>query len=158
MTAEPLALGGRVAVVGAGVAGLMAALELAPRPVLLLSKAPLGAEGSTLWAQGGMAAALGPDDSPGLHAADTIAAGAGLCDASIVERFARAAPEAIEKLARLGVRFDRTKDGRLALGLEAAHSRSPHCPRRRGWDGPRIDACARRGGARGAVGRDPRGL
>ena len=124
MTAEPLTLGGRVVVVGAGVAGLTAALELAPRPVLLLSKGPLGAEGSTLWAQGGMAAALGPDDSPGLHAADTIAAGAGLCDASIVERFARAAPEAIEKLARLGVRFDRTKDGRLALGLEAAHSRS----------------------------------
>ena len=71
-----------------------------------------------------MAAALGPDDSPALHAADTIAAGDGLCDAAIVDRFARAAPEAIEKLARLGVRFDRKPDGGFALGLEAAHSRS----------------------------------
>ncbi len=123
MTAEPFALTGRVVVIGAGVAGLTAALELAPRPVLLLSKAPLGAEGSTLWAQGGMAAALGPDDSPAFHAADTIAAGAGLCDAAIVERFARAAPETVDRLARLGVRFDRANDGGFALGLEAVHSR-----------------------------------
>jgi len=123
VTAEPLGLRGRVVIVGAGVAGLTAALELAPRPVLLLSKAPLGAEGSTLWAQGGMAAALGPDDNPALHAADTIAAGAGLCDAAIVERFVRAAPTMIERLARLGMRFDRTPDGGFALGLEAAHCR-----------------------------------
>ncbi len=123
MTAELFALRGRVVVIGAGVAGLMTALELAPRPVVVLSKAPLGAEGSTLWAQGGMAAALGLDDSPALHAADTTAAGDGLCDPAIVDRFARAAPEAIEKLARLGVRFDRTGDGGFAIGLEAAHSR-----------------------------------
>jgi L-aspartate oxidase len=102
----------------------MTALELAPRPVAILSKAPLGAEGSTLWAQGGMAAALGPDDEPTLHAADTMAAGDGLSDDAIVDRFARAAPGAIEKLARLGVRFDRKPDGAFALGLEAAHSRS----------------------------------
>jgi L-aspartate oxidase len=120
----PLAFHGRPIIVGAGVAGLMTALELAPRPVVVLSKAPLGAEGSTLWAQGGMAAALGADDSPALHAADTIAAGDGLSDAAIVDRFARAAPEAIVKLARLGVRFDRKPDGGFALGLEAAHSRS----------------------------------
>ena len=123
MTAELFALRGRVVVIGAGVAGLTTALELAPRPVVVLSKAPLGAEASTLWAQGGMAAALGPGDSPALHAADTMAAGDRLCDAAIVDRFARAAPEAIEKLARLGVRFDRASDGGFALGLEAAHSR-----------------------------------
>ena len=120
----PLAYRGRPVIVGAGVAGLMTALEFAPRPVVVLSKVPLGAEGSTLWAQGGMAAALGPDDSPALHAFDTMAAGDGLCDAAIVDRFARAAPQAIENLARLGVRFDRMPDGGFALGLEAAHSRS----------------------------------
>ena len=87
MSAEILSLRGRVVIVGAGVAGLMTALELAPRPVVVLSKAPLGAEGSTLWAQGGMAAALGADDSPALHAADTLAAGDGFCDAAIVDRF-----------------------------------------------------------------------
>jgi L-aspartate oxidase len=102
----------------------MTALELQPRPVAVLTKVPLGAEGSTLWAQGGMAAALGPDDSPALHAADTMAAGDGLCDAAIVDRFARAAPEAILKLARFGVRFDRKPAGGFSLGLEAAHSRS----------------------------------
>ncbi len=123
MTVEPVAWRRRVVVIGAGIAGLMTALELAPRPVVLISKGPLGAEGSTLWAQGGLAAALGPDDSPALHAADTIAAGDGLCDVAIVECFAKAAPPAIEKLARLGVRFDRTRDGGFALGLEAAHSR-----------------------------------
>jgi L-aspartate oxidase len=123
VTAQSLPLRGRVVIVGAGVAGLMTALELAPQPVVLLSKAALGAEGSTLWAQGGMAAAIGKSDSPALHAADTIAAGDGLCDTAIVDCFTRSAPKAIEKLARLGVCFDRTKDGGFALGLEAAHGR-----------------------------------
>ena len=123
MTAEVLSPRGRVVIVGAGLAGLMTALELAPQPVVLLSKAALGAEGSTLWAQGGMAAAIGESDSPALHAADTIAAGDGLCDTAIVDCFTRSAPTAIEKLARLAVRFDRTKDGGFALGLEAAHGR-----------------------------------
>jgi L-aspartate oxidase len=107
VTAALLAYRGRPVVVGAGVAGLMTALELAPRPVVVR-----------------MAAALGRDDRPALHAADTIAAGDGLCEAAIVDRFARAAPEAIAKLARRGVRFDRKPDGGFALGLEAAHSRS----------------------------------
>jgi L-aspartate oxidase len=123
MTAEPLALSSRIVVVGAGVAGLTTALTLAPRPVVVLSRAPLGAEGSTLLAQGGMAGALGPDDSPALHAADTLAAGDGLCDGPVVDLFARAAPGAIENLARLGVRFDQTSEGAYALGLEAAHAR-----------------------------------
>jgi L-aspartate oxidase len=123
VTTEPLMLRGRVVIVGAGIAGLTTALSLAPRPVILLTKAPLGENGSTLLAQGGMAAALGPDDSPALHAADTTAAGDGLCDARIVELFTCAAPAAIERLARLGARFDRAPDGRFALGLEAAHAR-----------------------------------
>jgi L-aspartate oxidase len=100
----------------------MTALELAPRPVIVLSKAALDAEGSTLWAQGGVAAAMADDDGPAIHAADTIAAGDGLTDPGIAEQFARAAPRAIEKLSRLGARFDRTPDGGYALGLEAAHS------------------------------------
>ncbi|HZZ60952.1 MAG TPA: L-aspartate oxidase [Roseiarcus sp.] len=124
MSAEILSLRGRVIIVGAGVAGLMTALELAPRPVVVLSKGPLGAEGSTLWAQGGLAAAMGANDGPALHAADTLAAGDGFSDSGVVGRFTCAAPAAIERLARLGVRFDRVRDGGFALGLEAAHSRA----------------------------------
>ena len=123
VSADLRTLDGRVAIVGAGLAGLMTALRLAPRPVVVVSKTPLGAEGSTLWAQGGLAAALGADDSPELHAADTLAAGDGLCVADVVERFTCAAPQAIEELARLGVAFDRGSDGGFALGLEAAHGR-----------------------------------
>jgi L-aspartate oxidase len=124
MSAEILSLRGRVVIVGAGIAGLMTALELAPRPVVVLSKGPLGAECSTLWAQGGLAAAFAPSDSPALHAADTLSAGDGLGDAAIVDAFTRAAPAAIVRLARLGVRFDRDDNGRFALGLEAAHARA----------------------------------
>ncbi len=118
------ALDGRVAIVGAGVAGLSTALRLAPLPVVVIAKAaPLGAGGSTRLAQGGLAAALGADDGPDLHALDTLAAGDGLCVPEIVDRFTRAAPPAIEWLARLGVAFDRAPDGGFALGLEAAHGR-----------------------------------
>ena len=124
MSAEILKLSGRVVIVGAGVAGLMTALELAPRPAVVLSKGPLGAEGSTLWAQGGLAAAIGAGDSPALHAADTLAAGDGVCDPAIVDQFTRAAPAAISRLARLGVRFDRAEGGGFALGLEAAHGQA----------------------------------
>jgi L-aspartate oxidase len=124
MSAEILSLRGRVVIVGAGIAGLTTALELAPRPVVVLSKGPLGAESSTLWAQGGLAAAFAPGDSPALHAADTLAAGDGLSNAAIVDEFTRAAPAAIVRLARLGVRFDRALNGGFALGLEAAHGQA----------------------------------
>ncbi len=123
MTGDLSALDGRVVVVGAGIAGLATALRLAPRPVVVISKGPLGAEGSTNWAQGGLAAAVGDDDDAEQHAADTIAAGGGLCDEAVVRRFASAAPAAIEQLAAWGARFDRDADGRLERGQEAAHRR-----------------------------------
>jgi L-aspartate oxidase len=121
MTAGVSALDGQVVVIGAGIAGLATALSLAPRPVVVVSKGPLGAEGSTNWAQGGLAAAVGAEDDSEQHAADTIAAGDGLCDEEVVRRFARAAPAAIGQLAAWGARFDRSADGRLELGREAAH-------------------------------------
>ncbi|MGA2493795.1 MAG: L-aspartate oxidase [Roseiarcus sp.] len=123
MTGGVSALDGRVVVVGAGIAGLATALRLAPRPVVVISKGALGAEGSTNWAQGGLAAAVGDDDDAEQHAADTLAAGGGLCDEAVVRRFASATPAAIEQLAAWGARFDRGADGRLALGQEAAHRR-----------------------------------
>ena len=83
MSTDISALANRPVIIGGGAAGLMTALHLAPEPVLLLSKAPLGAEASSLWAQGGLAAAMGDDDDPALHLADTIAAGAGLCDEAV---------------------------------------------------------------------------
>lgn len=116
-------LAGRPIIIGGGAAGLMSALQLAPEPVVLLSRSPVGAEASSLWAQGGLAAAVGDDDDPTLHLQDTLSAGAGLCDADAAERIVRAAPAAVDRLARLGVAFDRDGDGRLCLGLEAAHSR-----------------------------------
>ena len=113
----------RVIVIGGGVAGLATALGLAPLPTTLIAKAPLGTEASTPWAQGGIAAAMGEDDAPALHAADTLAAGAGLCDPVVAQRVAEAAASCIAELAAWGIAFDRTSTGALALGLEAAHSR-----------------------------------
>jgi L-aspartate oxidase len=117
------ALAGQPLIIGAGLAGLLTALYLAPEPVIVLAKAPLASGAASAWAQGGIAAAVGADDDPALHAADSIAAGDGLCDASIVERITAAAPHAVDDLARWGVAFDRGADGRFNLGLEAAHSR-----------------------------------
>ena len=110
-------------VVGAGIAGLMAALKLAPMPVTVLSKRRLGSGAATDWAQGGIAAALGADDSPSLHALDTQRAGAGISDARIVNILTVDAPARIEELLELGATFDRDASGELALGREAAHQR-----------------------------------
>lgn len=110
-----------VVVVGSGVAGLACALALAPLPVTLLTKTARAASGSSVWAKGGVAAALGPGDAPELHAADTIAAGAGLVDADLALALAREGAAAVQALADGGVPFDRSADGALALGREAAH-------------------------------------
>ena len=69
-----------ILIIGAGVAGLYTALKLAPRPVTVITARPLGFDASSVWAQGGMAAAIGENDSPNLHFADTMEAGAGLVD------------------------------------------------------------------------------
>jgi len=114
-----------VLIVGAGLAGLSAALSTskAGRKVLVLSATPLGEGCSSSWAQGGMAAALSPDDDPALHAADTIAAGAGLVDPVMAALLADEGPGAVRHLADLGAPFDRDGEGRFFQSLEAAHSR-----------------------------------
>jgi len=112
-----------VVVVGAGIAGLMAALKLAPAPVTVLCKRRLGHGAATDWAQGGIAAAMGADDSPSLHAIDTQRAGAGISDARVVKILTSDAPARIEELLELGATFDRDESGELALGREAAHQR-----------------------------------
>jgi aspartate oxidase len=118
-----------VVVVGAGVAGLVLALDLAAaRPgtrIVVLDKARDGAGGSTALAQGGMAAAFGPGDSPRLHAQDTIRAGDGLCDPAAVAVLAGEAPDRVRDLLRWGVRFDR-RDGALHLAREGAQT-VPRC-------------------------------
>jgi L-aspartate oxidase len=112
-----------VLILGGGVAGLSTALATLDRPVIVVSETPLGRDLASAWAQGGVAAALGTNDSPQLHAADTLAAGAGIADGAVVDAFAAEAPAAIDALIRLGVPFARGADGALALGLEAAHAR-----------------------------------
>lgn len=110
-------------VVGSGAAGLTTALALAGSPVVLLTKSQLGQGGSSPLAQGGIAAAMGHDDSPERHAADTLAVGGGLSDPSAVRLLTRAAPEQIRFLLRLGAELDRTPERALSLNREAGHSR-----------------------------------
>jgi L-aspartate oxidase len=111
-----------VVIVGGGLAGLFCALKLSPRPVTVISAAALGHGASTAWAQGGIAAAVAEGDSAEAHAADTIAAGAGLVDEKIALGLAREASARIHDLLQYGVPFDRDLEGRLAVGREAAHS------------------------------------
>lgn len=108
-----------VAIVGAGVAGLYAATKL-PREldVVIVDKGTPGTSGSSPWAQGGMAVALGPDDSAALHAADTIAAGDGLCDPLAVDTLATEAPATVRDLLAMGADFDRLA-GRAGSGEPA---------------------------------------
>src|SRR5690348_11805373 len=123
LSREGRGLDGQPVIIGAGLAGLMTALHLAPRPVVVLTKASLGAEAASGWAQGGVAAALGADDDTSLHVADTLASGDGLSDRAAVERIICAGAQVIDDLVRHGVAFDRDAAGALTFGLEAAHSR-----------------------------------
>jgi len=111
-----------VLVVGAGAAGLYAALCLPDNlQVGLIAKDTLST-GASDWAQGGIAAPIDPADSPELHIADTMRAGAGLCELTAVRFLVENAPQCIQSLVEMGVAFDR-KGENLALTLEAAHSR-----------------------------------
>ena len=102
----------------------MTALALADagRAVTVVTKGALG-DGSTRWAQGGLAAVLGPDDDADLHARDTLVAGAGLCDEAAVRTLVDEAPDAVAHLRALGARLDLAPDGRPALTREGGHSR-----------------------------------
>jgi L-aspartate oxidase len=111
-----------VLIVGGGAAGLYAALSLSQNlSVGLISKESLSLSASG-WAQGGIAAALDSNDSPQLHAEDTLMAGAGLCEPDAVQFLVEQAPAQVKVLLEMGIAFDRTVDG-LAFTLEAAHSR-----------------------------------
>src|SRR6185312_15400560 len=120
-----------VAIIGGGIAGLSVALRLLGHlRVALFTKGQLG-ESNTRYAQGGLAVALGADDSPELHFQDTIAAGAGLCDEDAVRILVEQAPAAVRWLIQIGVQFDHVQPGSdmhatpdgLLLGREGAHSR-----------------------------------
>lgn len=111
-----------VLVIGGGAAGLYSALCLpANLKVALITKDNLSVSASD-WAQGGIAAAISPEDSPKLHVTDTLRAGAGLCEPEAVELLVEEAQGCIESLVNLGVAFDRSGE-QLAMTLEAAHSR-----------------------------------
>jgi L-aspartate oxidase len=112
-------------IVGSGVAGLSAALAARGHGRTLLIAKDALAESNTRYAQGGIAAALGADDSPALHLRDTVAAGGGLVDEAAAATLTAAAPRRIAELIQLGVPFDRDgTGGAIALGREAAHSAS----------------------------------
>lgn len=111
-----------VVILGSGASGLAAAMAMRPeRSVLVVTKDVLAA-GSTAWAQGGLAAVLDPSDSIDEHVADTLAAGAGLCDEDAVRTLVSEAPDAIRSLIALGASFDAGDGGDIALTMEGGHS------------------------------------
>jgi len=114
-----------VVVIGSGVAGLTTALQIRAHnlSVLLVTKSFIDA-GSTKWAQGGIAAALGPGDSPEQHEKDTLVAGAGLCDLPAVKVLVSEGPEAVRKLIARGAVFDKSETGEIALTREGGHLRN----------------------------------
>src|SRR5882762_8845603 len=110
-------------IIGAGVAGLRAAVELATAGrVVVLAKREI-TDSATQWAQGGIAAALSDEDEIGLHLQDTLVAGDGLCNADAVKVLVEEGPDRIEELIQWGTEFDRTGT-KLAFGREGAHSRN----------------------------------
>ena len=115
---------GDVVIVGSGVAGLTAALHArrTGRTVLLVTKGRVE-EGSTRWAQGGIAAALADDDTPEEHLHDTLVAGAGLCDVDAVAALVTEGPDCVRNLIGLGAHFDLDSSGAIALTREGGHHR-----------------------------------
>ncbi len=113
-----------VIVVGSGIAGLTAALRLREQvdTVLLVTKTVLN-EGSTAWAQGGIAAAMDPADSPEEHLRDTLVAGVGLCDVEAVTALVTEGPQRVRELVALGAEFDRDSAGEILLTREGGHHR-----------------------------------
>ena len=110
----------RYAIIGSGIAGLWTALHLPQHDSVAIITKSAVRESSTQYAQGGIAVALPPSDSPELHKQDTLQAGAGLCDEPAVEILTREGPQVVEELISYGAVFDR-EDGHLAYGREAAH-------------------------------------
>ena len=107
-----------VVVVGSGIAGLTTALEARKAGrVLLVTKTFLD-EGSTVWAQGGIAAALDPEDSPDQHYSDTLVAGVGICAEDAVRVLVTEGPQRVRELMALGANFERTLEGEIALTRE----------------------------------------
>src|SRR5687767_7105311 len=113
-----------VVVIGSGIAGLTAALRLRGQveKVLVVTKDVLDA-GSTQWAQGGIAAALGPGDTPEQHEHDTLVAGAGVCDLEAVRVLVNEGPAAVRELIELGANFDVDAEGIISLTREGGHHR-----------------------------------
>jgi L-aspartate oxidase len=113
-----------VVVVGSGIAGLTVALRCAEagRKTVVVTKARLD-DGSTRWAQGGIAAALGEGDTPEQHLHDTLVAGAGVCDEQAVRTLVTEGPDAVRRLIATGARFDTGPDGEIALTREGGHHR-----------------------------------
>ena len=112
-----------VIVIGSGISGLMTAICLYPRKVTLISKKKLGEASSSAWAQGGIAAAVGKDDSPKIHFEDTIKASSGLSDEKIVRIITEEASSIIKFLEEKGVNFDKDHLKNFLMSQEAAHSR-----------------------------------
>jgi len=110
----------RYAIIGSGIAGLWTALHLPKQDSVAVITKSTVRESSTEYAQGGIAVALPPSDSPELHEQDTLEAGAGLCDEPAVEILTREGPQVVEELISYGAAFDR-ENGHLAYGREAAH-------------------------------------
>lgn len=109
-------------VIGGGVAGLSSALSASTHgECIVLSKSSFK-NTNTSWAQGGIAAAMSPEDTPESHIADTLEAGAGLCDPSVVREVVNAAPDAMRRLIDWGAKFDADTAGNLSLGREGGHS------------------------------------